>query len=316
MLYNVTFGNTNYSTDDWKKVDINGKIFYEKKDIDQRIRVNLAPKQDASMAELVPGWKTAQVQQYKTKIPMEFKNNTVNMNAMLRPLGKGYEDNESIVVYVTIVNNYQIVDFETKYQILNTYHKFGMHQGCVVVLNKKELEEKKDSTILTVYAYNRKKGVPNMLSIRIKSDFDKKTRKKSYDTNVLTTHVTPIKDATERDRVIAKAEENKDSFLGFKCIVNPKKFLTAVYFVHPDFKDHIDNMVRFSNKDIVVVTPEEVQDHDKMRQLLEKHCENKKVRAITTVGVTPSLHDLRNARILFVFSYDAKTQGLRCIKSN
>ena len=325
MLYNVTFGNNTFVSDPWTLVEQNGMYFYEKNDINQRIRINLSKnnmdvtKYTANTLQLEPGWKTPQVQKYGFPIPMEFRNNTVNMNSMLRtlnPTNPNSEDHSSILVFVTVVNNYQIIDFETKYQILNTYHKFGMYQGCVVVLNRRDLKEIKNGTLLTVYAYNRKKEVPNLLTVRFKTITDKKTGEKTIDPNVLTTHVTSIKDEKERERVITRATENRNSFLGFKCIVKPKRLLTAVYLVHPDFMPMMREMVRFSNAKLIAITPEMAKDHDAIRRILKEECEEKKVRAITTVGVTISIHDLRASRILFVFGYDVKRQKLHCLKSN
>lgn len=326
MLYNVTFGNNTFVSDPWQLITHEGKYFYEKKDINQRIRIN-PPKSsedkekfNESTLKLEPGWKTPQVQMYKFGVPMEYRNNTHNMNSMLRFVeatnNSDKEDLESIVVFVTVVNNYQIIDFETKYQILNTYHKFGMYQGCVVVFNRKELRETKDGTILSVYAYNKKKGIPQMLTVRFNSDVDKRTKKRTINPEALSTHVTPIKDAKEKDRVVKRAQENKNSYLGFKCIVKPKRFLTSVYLVHPDYLNLINDMVRFSNKDVIRVTPALASNHDEMREILKKHCLDKKVRAITTVGINISIHDLRASKILFVFGFDAKRQTLHCLKSN
>lgn len=331
MLYNVTFGNNKMLPDAWELVKISNRWYYEKKDISQRIRINppKPPKgielvnydMSADTLDLDQGFSIPQIQRYNFRLPMEFINNTVNMNSMLRILDTRDEntirEKNSIVIFVTVLNNYQIINFDTPYQILNTYHKFGMYQGCAVVLTRKELEEINDGTVLTIHAFNRKKEIPQVLTVKFKTDVNPKTKERKINPNVLGTHVTPIKDAAERSRVEQRAKENKNSFLGFKCIVNSKKMMTSTYFVTPELKETIDGLVRFGNKEIVVVDPEIIGSYpDKVKALLKKHCLHKKVRAITTVGVRFPVNELRSARVLFVFDMNPKTKRLTCIKSN
>lgn len=319
MLYNVVVGNTQkLEKNNWRAIESDGFWFYDNTGIRQRIRI------DNSLShEISAKWETDTVQCYAINPEMRWRNNTSNLNGALRPI---YHDNpnldtsEQILVYVTVMNNYRIVDFETKYSILNTYHRKGEYQGCTLVLTRKELETIHSATALRIYAYDVKKKQPRRIDIgfqTIKEENAAPNKKPKINGDHLSVRVKGIKDADEKNRVLNMINQYKDSYLGFKCVVRPNVFLTSTYFVAPGYKDMIENIVRFKNKNIVVVDAETLENPKKLRALVADTCAKRKIRAITEVGLRLPINVLTENRIIYVFTYcDGVDHGLKCIKSN
>lgn len=317
MLYNVIIGNTQkLEKNNWRALEDNGFWFYDNATIHQRIRIDNSLGHDISLK-----WKTDTVQCYDIEKDMRWRNNTSNLNGALRPI---YHDNpnldtsEQILVYVTVMNNYKIVDFETKYSILNTFHRKGEYQGCTLVLTRKELETIHSSVALRIYAYDVKKEQPRMIEVGFNMIQPSVPKGKfKIDGDHLYVRVKGIKDAEEKKRVLSMVNNYKDGYLGFKCVVRPNVFLTSTYFVSPEYANMINHVVRFKNKNIVIVDDETLKNPKKLRALVEDTCVKRKIRAITEVGLRLPINVLTENRIIYVFTYcDGIDHGLKCIKSN
>lgn len=311
MLYNVVLGDTRHVSDKWKLIKDGDFYFYEKADLGQRIRLS---KDFGEPEELKYLWGTDNIQCYDIGNDKLWRNNTSNMNPIFRKIDpkKCNDLSERIIVYVTVMKNYKVVDFETKYQILSTYHKKGYYQGCVIVLTREQLKSVGAKDLLTLFVYDRKKDAAKQISVGFKD---------MTDTHIQTRSV-GVKDPKEKDRIVERIQESRardqESLLGFKCICNPNTFLTSVYFTSPEFYEYLKKRVRICNKDIVVVTDKMMQDRDALMKLVRAHTHGTKVRAITQIGVKLPLQVIKGAHILYVFNmYQVKgTVHLTCIKSN
>lgn len=312
MLYNVVLGDTRHVSDKWKLIKEGEFYFYEKADLGQRIRLS----QDFDHPEeLVYKWGTDAIQCYDFGNDKIWRNNTSNMNPMFRKLDsvKARDVSERIVVYVTVMKNYKIVDFKTNYQILSTYHKKGYYQGCVVVLTREQLEIRGMKDLLTLYVYDRKKDAAKQISIGFKDVKDTHLQTKSVG----------VKDQAEKTRIIERIQEScardQESLLGFKCVCDKNTFLTSVYFTTPEYVTYLKKRVRICNKDIVCVNEATLKDRDKLLALVRKHTHGNKVRAITQMGLKLPLQTIKGAHILYVFNMYQDRDGtvrLSCIKSN
>ena len=265
--------------------------------------------------ELVYKWGTDSIQCYDFGNDKIWRNNTSNMNPMFRKLDsvKAHDVSERIVVYVTVMKNYKIVDFKTNYQILSTYHKKGYYQGCVVVLTREQLEIRGMKDLLTLYVYDRKKDSARQISIGFKDNKDTHLQTKSVG----------VKNQAEKTRIIERIQESlardQESLLGFKCVCDKNTFLTSVYFTTPEYVTYLKKRVRICNKDIVCINEETLKDRDKLLALVRKHTHGNKVSAITQMGLKLPLQTIKGARILYVFNMYQDRDGtvrLSCIKSN
>ena len=312
MLYNVVLGDTRHVSDKWKLIKEGGFYFYEKADLGQRIRLS----QDfENPDELVYEWGTDSIQCYNIGNDKIWRNNTSNMNPIFRKLDptKARDVSERIVVYVTVMKNYKIVDFKTNYQILYTYHKKGYYQGCVVVLTREQLEIRGTKDLLTLFVYDRKKDAARQISIGFKDTKDTHLQTKSVN----------VKDPDEKQRIIERIQESRardqESLLGFKCVCEKNTFLTSVYFTTPEYYGYLKKRVRICNKDVVCVNEETLKDRDRLLALVRKHTHGKQVRAITQMGLKLPLQVIKGANILYVFNLYQDRDGtvhLSCIKSN
>lgn len=312
MLYNVVLGDTSKLKDKWKLIKDGEFYFYEKADLNQRIRLS---KDFGEPEELKYQWGTDSIQCYDFGTDKVWRNNTSNMNPILRkldPKKEKHSDSERLIVYVTVMKNYTIVDFKTDYQILETYHKRGYYQGCVLVLTRQEIEDKKKKDLLTLFVYDRKRDAAKQITVGFKDLTDTHLQTKSVG----------VRDMKEKERIVERIQESKardqESLLGFKCITHPDVLLTSVYFVSPKYFAYLKKRVRIYNKDIVCVNEETLRDHDKLLQLVRAHTHGKKIRAITQMGIRIPLQIVKAAHLIYVFNLYQKNGSvhLSCIKSN
>lgn len=318
MLYNVILGDHRNLPDRWQLIKEGDFYFYEKADLHQRIRLS----QDfGTPQDLQYLWGTDTIQCYEFEEDPEhpkkrWRNNTSNMNPIFRILDPKFKDqSEQIVVYVTVMKNYKIVDFRTDYQILSTYHKKGYYQGCALVLTRKQLERNKNRILLTLNVYDRKKDVAKEITVEFKDLVDTHLQVK----------FTNIKEPATLEWIMNRIEHSKfageESLLGFKCIVKPGSFLTSVYFVAENQLPYVEEHVRIYNKDIVPISDELLKNPEELLKVVRAHTEKNhtKVRAITQVGIRLPLQVIKGAHIIYVFNMGAVEENLpylECIKSN
>ena len=319
MLYNVIIGNNQKVNKDWRVLEENGSYFYDKPDLRQRIRIDQSL--DHTLTQL---YRTDNVQCYDFGEGKRWRSNTSNFNPALRPLvaNKANKDtSEQIIIYVTMMNNYQMVDFETDYSIMNTYHKKKEWQGCVLVMTAQEVETLKKRQVLRIFAYNKKKEQPVTIELSFgkysEETMEAKGITSDIDISHLGMHIKSIKDKDEKERVLKMVEKYKDSYLGFKCIIHPNVLVTSTYFVSKKYEEMMNKIVKFKNRQIVVVDDETLKDKEKLSDLVARTCAPRKIRAITVVGLHIPLDVISENRLLYVFTYcDGVHKGLSCIKSN
>ena len=316
MLYNVVLGDHRHVPDKWKLIEDGGFYFYEKADLQQRIRLS---KDFGVPEELQYQWGTDTIQCYEFEndpnVPEKrWRNNTSNMNPILRKIDptKYKDQSEQIIVYITVMKNYKIVDFHTDYQILATYHRKGYYQGCAVVLTRDQMQQVGNRILLTLDAYDRKKDASKEITVEFKN---------LTDTHLQTKFV-GVKDPEEKNRIVERIQESKaseESLLGFKCVVKPNTFITSVYFVSKEYEAFLRKRVRMYNLDLVVVPEKTLHDPDELLELVREHTHGKRVRAITQMGVKIPLQVIKGANIIYVFNLrkdENNTTKLTCIKSN
>lgn len=308
MLYNVIIGNTNKLKANWRFLDSGTYQFYEKSDIYQRIRL-----EPGVTHQIKPVYHTDAVQCYDIGNDKRWKNNTSSFNASLiakRTDKPFFDTSEQHIIYITVMNNYQISDFETPYEIRGTFHKKGEYQGCMVIMTEQEVQEYGHTPVLTVYAYNKKKNQPCTITVKFKKNEDGR-----IDTTHLETSVKSIKDADEKSRVNNLGNEQDSLYPGFKCLIHPNKFVTSVYFVSPEYRESIDKMVRFKNKQIIVVDDALLNDRERLNVTIQKVCKGK-IRAVTEAGIRLPLDLIKENHLRYVFTYsESVDHGLACIRS-
>ena len=236
-------------------------------------------------------------------------NNNKNMNPLLLMDKNAEEGNDQIVIYLTVVDNYSIVFFNTKHRILQTYHKNNVLQGCAIVLNEKERSEQKDIIKLTVY--DKKKDQFNSIIV-------KPTDK---DPNKILTERKLVSDKKSVQSMREHMSKFKGRLMGFKIISKPGELLTSTYLVDEKFTDFIKAQVEgISNIAIYSVDGKKMKSDkeymDDIVTTLKEDIEENRIRSITLCGVTLPLEVIRELRLLYVFTYDVKNKVLSCKKSN
>lgn len=342
MLYNVVFGNQEkMKQNDWRVIrDGEGeREFYYLDNRAIRARIRVEPSVVASMVDRAPKldllWKSSNISVYSTDPNQHWRNNTSNLNPILRPFSKKEiekedGDTEIYMVYVTLMNNYSVMSVSTPYEIRHTYHQKGEYQGCVVVFTGKDLKEQKSASIITFDVYDKKRESYCKLSVQFgrssfgttesagsakqdkrfnkkKSAKDNKKKQNSFiDTMKLYTKVSVVGDKNSID---------DPKFTGLRCKVDPHTWLTSTYLVTPDFKEMIDKIIRYKNKNIVVIDPDTLANPETKEKIIAETL-NKHVRAVTVVGMDLPADIIHSAKLLFIFRYDATRKRLICQKSN
>lgn len=346
MLYNVVFGNQEkMKHNDWRVITDGkgGREFYHLDNRAIRARIRVEPSVDERVLtgkntpKLDLLWKSSNISVYSTDPNQHWRNNTSNLNPILRPftnkeIEKEDGDTELYMVYVTLMNNYSVMSVTTPYEIRHTYHQKGEYQGCVVVFTEKDLKEQKSASIITFDVYDKKRESYCKLSVQFgrttvgisetsasgkqdkrfnkkKSTKDKDNKKKPQsfiDTTKMYTKVTVTGDKNSID---------DPKFTGLRCKVDPHTWLTSTYLVTPDFREMIDKIIRYKNKNIVVIDPNTLSDPETKQKIIAETLE-KHIRAVTVVGMDLPADIIHSAKLLFIFRYDATRKRLICQKSN
>lgn len=311
LLYNIVLGNQKLAQDPWKHiVDQHGNHFIAKEDIRQRIRIDekVDPSTYPELGNLPMTWGASNMQCYNVLPGTKWFNNNRNMNPLLLENKFASEDNEQIVVYITVSNNYSIVRFNTPYKILQTYHKKDILQGCAVVLNSKDIVENGD--IIRISVYDKKNNAYNEFNVHfMKEDHSKilVNRKNITNPKVLESMKSQIAKFNNR-------------YLGFKIVTKPKDLLTVAYVTSDKFKDEVVHATRnIKNPLIITINPEQLENPANNANIiknLQKEFEESRIRAITQCGVNLPLDVVRQLKLLYVFNYDMKNNVLSCRKSN
>ena len=318
LLYNVIFGNQNTAPSKWSHIiDDYNNHFLAKDDIHQRIRIDkgIDPEIYPDLGELEPAWSSANVQCYNVFPDTVWVNNNKNMNPILFS-NKSKNPSETIVLFISIATNYEILRFTTAHRILQTYHKKDLYQGCAVVLNVNDRDANPE--FINIKMHDRKKDL--YIDVKVVA-LEKEPEK-------IIIEKKQIKD----NKLIAKFKEQlnryKNKFMGFKIVPKPGDFLTCTYFVNIDdgeeYLDSITEAVKHvKNHNIYSVSvsrlnsdPEYADDFEEdIKQLIE----NDRIKAVTLCDVKLPIDMIRRLRLLYIFNYIENEDGtakLICKKSN
>lgn len=317
ILYNIVLGNQKLVPNAWNHItDEYGSHFIAQEDIHQRIRIDsrIDERTYPDIGDLKPVWSAANMQCYNILKDTRYVNNNRNMNALLLPSREHNADNDQIVIYLTIGNNYSIARFITSHRILQTYHKKDVLQGCAIVLNTKDRAN--DNRIISISVYDKKKNQYSQFNISfMKDNLDKINIERKSITN---------KDLLEK----FKNQVNKfnSRYMGFKIITKPEDLLTSTYITSDKFKQDVVNATKNINKPkIITINPEQLEyaveskNNDVIEMItamLQNEFEAERIKAITQCGVSLPLDVIRKLKLLYVFNYDVKNKVLSCKKSN
>ena len=312
-LYNIVLGNLQLTPEPWSHVtDDHGNHFIAKDDIRQRIRIDgkVDEKTFPELGELTPVWSAANMQCYDILPGTKWVNNNRNMNPLLINNKDVSEDNNQIVIYITVSNNYAITRFRTSHRILQTYHKKDMYQGCAIVLNTSDREL--DNRVISINVYDKKKDQYSQFNISFTKD----------DLNKLNIERRAVTNKAALDVMKNQTSKYNNRYMGFKIITKPEELITLAYVTSDKFMDEIVNLTKSKNINnplIIGINPDDLKDSNTLESLtamLQDTFTTGRIRAITQCGVDLPLDVIRQLKLLYVFNYDVKHNVLSCRKSN
>lgn len=280
----------------------NGKSFITIDGIRQRIRLH---DKITNLAEpKVTNYTDANgfCDKYEFNKNMRWINNNLNMNSMFLLSGKEPK-NDYLVAYVTVTPDFKILGYETNFSILQTYYSKDKYQGCVVVAPISEIEAHEGWDIITIDGYNNVSGKYESIT------FEYTEKKCIIDTSDISLAV--------QEKYVEKNKKYKGS-LPFKIMPAKKNTLiTSTYVTNESNYDSVCEYTKnIKNAVIIKVEQNEIDnDHSSVVEKIKTAIGDKRVRAITQVGVRIPRDIYMELHQIFVFDYDEK-KGLRCIKSN
>lgn len=261
---------------------------------------------------------------YKFPDKTHLSINPKNMSIALVKTGKDdtvHSDTENIC-YVTIVNNdYKLIDYclPTEYAgIVQTYkNKAPVTQGCGIMFDTKNIPE--DTFV------NGKFPVISMTLYDVKASKYVKVEVVSDDDLVLSINKTDITDLITINNLKDKTKDSK--FYNHFKVSDTKEILSSVVIVSEKLFDNVVNVIKemgLKNIDIIAIRNNDFaigedgktsysEDIDKF---LRENIVDRKIRAITAVGVKVPRDFCLKYRILYLFAYDLKHKITRTIKSN
>lgn len=289
------------------KSDDYGNNYYVKENIKKRIRISKDLSFNPNLERAVPPevFTSGVVNLYETPSSARWVNNNKNMNPTLT-VGK---DNDQMIVYLTVLaRGYRVIDFSTRHRILQTYRQKGEYQGCAIVLNKSDLlknEKERDNEVFRLVVRNKKSERFEVISLTL-----------NLATNEL--EIINKEDISEYKPARLYAVEKKfaEGVL-FRVRVKKNDFLTNTYFVSPEKEAETKELVSgIKNANVVVLTPNMLENVDTLRAVLKEELEAKKVRAFTTNGVRIPNELVKEFKQLYIFDYDSEKGYIKCVKSN
>lgn len=314
LLYNVVLGNLNVAPNPWEfMIDPNGNKFVAKDDIKQRIRVDKSVSKEKcpDIGPLNAMWESSNMQCFELLPNTRWVNNNKNMNPMLLEDKKETNgEDRTIVVYLTVASNYCITHFSTPHNIMQTYHKANVMQGCVVVLRESDLQKSLD--IIKIKMYDIKKDKYTLVTIRV------------LEQDIVKMEIVRKKITDKEELASAKKLMNtyKGKYLGFKIL--PKQggeLITSLYIVDVDHYEELLEKVKkdIRNPQIVSVDPSYMDDDAYIENYvipeLRDHIDSYRNRSITQVGVKLPLDVIRRLKLLYVFDFDMEKKRMLCKKS-
>lgn len=235
---------------------------------------------------------------------MRWINNNLNMNPMFLLSGKDPK-NDYLVAYITVTPEFKILSYNTSFSILQTYYSKDKYQGCVVVAPMSDVDEHEGWDLLTINGYNNATGKYESVT------FEYSEKKCAIDVSNI-----PITEVTEK---YAEKDKRYKGSLPFKIMPAKKNTLiTSTYVTDEKNYDKVASEYTKNIKNAVIIKVEQDEINNNPSSVVEKiktEIGDKRVRAITQVGVRIPREIYMELHQIFVFDYDEK-KGLKCIKSN
>lgn len=321
MIYDIVFGKTTDEEQQWEILEVpagkRSSFFYANDNIRQRLRIDLKDRKGIQPGVLTPVISYNGVKAYEMMDDFRWISNNINLNPVLAEKSENYRDKSELMIFVITVKltNYKILGVHTNKRIMQTFHKRGEYQGCIVPVSKEEMKVE-GTKIMTIDVFDVKSNTYKSLVVSFNSDTDEVSVKK-YN----------IKDNEKLKDLQEKNEKMKFS-MQFKIKVKAGDLITAAYFVKEDDIPLVSSAIKGIKNSFIFEVPNnfnELSDEDKMnyvnKPLFEEATSsiiNKKarIRAVTTVDVVLPKEFINDSGILYLMTTKADMKYLRCYKSN
>lgn len=336
MLFSVIVGNQQKVGNEWEvRKDEYENSYVHNDSIRQRIRLGKnVPKHlnvDYSCANVIAfhfddeeataaDAQYADVKAYKVASKTFISNNNKNMNlALLNFYSKDKEVMEAHkddnIIYLTMVtDNYQLIDYiaAEDVEIIQTYRKKALYQGCVITFKDgTELPENGEVIYLYVKDLVKNRYVAIRISIveigegKVRLTVNKEGINKDYLKTLIKTH---------------KKLESMKRQMQFKIQVPAGKLLTRVYISDADAADELQEILNekeISNYTIIPMSKNDDYTKDPvLKGQFDQEIAKERVRAVTTYKTTLPRTFCKDYNIMYLFDYDKESDQLKCLKSN
>lgn len=273
-------------------------------DIRQKIRVadsntSIAPRTIIDTPQKNADYNASVITMFDA---VNWANSNINMNPCLYPATNG---EDSVICYITLGNNYKLLNYTTGYEILQTYHMNEKYNGCVIVVNKTQLEEicEKRYNLISLFVYDKTQKRISKINCTIKYKSDSE----EYEPRI---EGMPV----PKDKYQTLKALNKKYTNDMKFKISSKRLLTATYICDSSKYDEVKAMTEKIKNASIIAIPDCLSDEEKKEIISQSLSE--KIRAFTLVGVRVPFSILKELRMIYVFSYDTEKKIIRCIKSN
>ena len=315
MLSNVIFGNQNDVNHKWETITDNyGNAFIVNESISQKIR--LGSRVEPKLEKIADSPRAVT---YAIPENIFISNNNKNMNVSFmnywtKNEEEAEERHDDNIVYITIMNaDYKLINYDTKYNIVQTYKKKGLYNGLAIVVpeepENEDEETKSRRTVFTMQAKDLKLNKFVTVSVDIEAD------------GTVSTIQYPIEDRKLLNETRSNFKKLGDKTKSF--LVSIDKYPTSTFIVPSSKVEDIKKIgEKIPNLNIIEVEENvftgklSPKEKDKYKKLFTEKLVNNRIRAITTVGLRIPHDFCKEYKILYLFNYDTKTDTIKCIKSN
>lgn len=240
--------------------------------------------------------------------------NNKNMNPMFLknrdPDGKTYD-----MLYLTIENNFQLLDYTTDFKIFQTFHKKNEFYGCAIYFDPTKTTES-DNYVPIVSLTIKDKRTDAIIHINIcntNDEYDATNR-----SGLIITHNSSDSDVNE--------ETYQRRGLGnrFKLRLNPYVLATIGCVVDKSniSEEEFNNILKKSkikNQTVIYLESDKMNDEhyrETIVNLMKASFTENKIRAITLFGVTLDSEIFKTLKMIYAFKYFPDKKMIRCIRSN
>lgn len=243
--------------------------------------------------------------------------NNKNMNPMILknrdPDGKTYD-----MLYLTIENNYQLLDYTTDFKIFQTFHKKNEFYGCAIYFDPDRIKSD-DNNIPIISLTIKDKRTDDIMHINVCNIIDAMDE---YD--VVNRLGLIITDGSSESELNDNPYQRKGLGNRFKLRLNPYILATVGCVVdknniaEKEFNDILKKS-KIKNQTIVYLESDKMNDEhyrETIINLMKASFTDNKIRAITLFGVTLDSEIFKTLKMIYAFKYFPDKKMIRCIRSN